>query len=126
MSELPALILVSTDGYANSFVDEAAFLQVGSDFLNVIRTDGLAEVQANLETWLSGASQAGSGDDITLGILCRTDIQCEAEASQFAEASPVTGEPEIGPAASPYELLDDGSTWTTTPTSVPGMKRRSP
>ena len=126
VSELPALILVSTDGYANSFVDEAAFLQVGSDFLNVIRTDGLAEVQANLETWLSGASQAGSGDDITLGILCRTDIQCEAEASQSAEASPVTGEPEIGPAASPYELLDDGSTWTTTPTSVPGMKRRSP
>jgi hypothetical protein len=69
----PGLILVSTDGYANSFRDEAAFLQVGADLLAMIRADGLDAVHENLETWLSEASQEGSGDDITLGILCRTE-----------------------------------------------------
>ena len=69
----PALILVSTDGYANSFRDEAGFLQVGADLLALIRADGLDAVHESLETWLSEASREGSGDDVTLGILCRTD-----------------------------------------------------
>jgi hypothetical protein len=69
----PALILVSTDGYANSFRDEAGFLQVGADFLALIRADGLDAVHESLESWLSEASRNGSGDDITVGILCRTD-----------------------------------------------------
>jgi hypothetical protein len=68
----PALILVSTDGYTNSFRDEAGFLQVGADFLALIRADGLDAVHESLESWLSEASRNGSGDDITLGILCRT------------------------------------------------------
>jgi len=69
----PALILVSTDGYANSFRDEAGFLQVGADILEMIRSDGLDTVDKGLETWLTEASQDGSGDDITLAIICRTD-----------------------------------------------------
>jgi len=69
----PALILVSTDGYANSFRDEAGFLQVGADILEMIRADGLDAVHESMETWLTEASQDGSGDDITLGILCRTE-----------------------------------------------------
>jgi hypothetical protein len=69
----PALILLSTDGYANSFRDEAGFLQVGADFLALIRADGLDAVHESLESWLSEASRNGSGDDITVGILCRTD-----------------------------------------------------
>jgi len=69
----PALILVSTDGYANSFRDEAGFLQVGADLLALIRADGLDAVHESLESWLSEASRNGSGDDITMGILCRTN-----------------------------------------------------
>jgi serine/threonine protein phosphatase PrpC len=76
----PALVLLATDGYANSFVNEAAFLQVGTDILEMIRTEGLEAVQESLETWLSEASQAGSGDDITLGILCRADIPSSSQA----------------------------------------------
>jgi hypothetical protein len=34
----PALILLATDGYANSFPDEAGFLKVGSDLLGMIRS----------------------------------------------------------------------------------------
>lgn len=69
----PALVLLATDGYANSFRDEAGFRQVGSDLLTMLRTDGVESVYAGLDLWLSEASQAGSGDDITLGILCRLD-----------------------------------------------------
>jgi len=36
---LPALIIITTDGYANSFVDDAGFLKVGSDLLTMLRTD---------------------------------------------------------------------------------------
>ncbi len=66
----PALILVSTDGYANSFADDAGFLQVGSDLLNILRAQGLDEVTANLDGWPAEASEQGSGD-VTLGLLYR-------------------------------------------------------
>ncbi len=73
----PALILVSTDGYANSFRDDAGFRQVGSDLLTLIRTEGLEAVEANLEGWLREASEQGSGDDVTLGLLYRGASQGE-------------------------------------------------
>ncbi len=69
----PALILLSTDGYPNSFRDEAGFFKVGSDILNMIRENGLASVKDNLAGWLSDSMRAGSGDDVTLGILCSLD-----------------------------------------------------
>lgn len=69
----PALILLSTDGYPNSFRDESGFLQVGSDLLQMIRDNGLERVEQNLAGWLSDSTRAGSGDDVTLGILCSLD-----------------------------------------------------
>ena len=69
-NEYPALVLLATDGYPNSFRDEAGFLKVGPDILKTIRADGLGHVKDNLETWLSDSTHAGSGDDVTLGILC--------------------------------------------------------
>lgn len=68
----PALLLVSTDGYANSFQSDMDFLQVGSDLLEILRSKGLDHVKANLDTWLTAASQAGSGDDVTLAVIHRT------------------------------------------------------
>ena len=70
----PALILLSTDGYANSFVNEEAFVKVGSDILDILRTDGLEIVEQSLSDWLKDASQAGSGDDITMGIVFPVSI----------------------------------------------------
>lgn len=66
---LPALIVVSSDGYSNSFCDEKAFDQVGTDLLTMIRNEGLKAVEANLPTWLREASAEGSGDDVTVGLL---------------------------------------------------------
>ena len=52
-STLPPLVLLSTDGYANSFRTDADFLQVGRDLLAMIRADGLDPVLGELEGWLS-------------------------------------------------------------------------
>ncbi len=69
----PALIMLATDGYANSFQTETAFLKAGPDFLKLIRQDGASAVQENLAEWLSETSHVGSGDDITLAIVCRSE-----------------------------------------------------
>lgn len=69
----PALILVSTDGYANSFRSDEDFLLIGSDFLKIARTGGLQKVSAQLPGILHEASEKGSGDDVTFGIMCRLD-----------------------------------------------------
>lgn len=71
---LPALILISSDGYANSFVNDDEFLKVGVDILDILKTDGVAPVERNLPDWLNDATKAGSGDDITLAIVYRTDV----------------------------------------------------
>lgn len=75
----PALLLLTTDGYANSFKDEAGFLKVGTDILKMIKVEGPKYVEENLENWLDEASKRGSGDDITLGILYRQEIMERVE-----------------------------------------------
>jgi serine/threonine protein phosphatase PrpC len=78
----PALILLSTDGYINSFTDAGEFLKVGPDFLKLINSAGLDAVAEKLEGWLTEASQKGSGDDITLGIISRSPIKEDLEQAQ--------------------------------------------
>lgn len=67
----PELILVSSDGYANSFADDEAFEKIGSDLIHMLRERGLGWVQDQLDEWLTTASREGSGDDISLGLLWR-------------------------------------------------------
>jgi hypothetical protein len=70
----PALILLSTDGYANSFRTDAGFVKVGADLLETVRSEGLETVDGCLASWLHEASAFGSGDDVTVGIVCRADV----------------------------------------------------
>jgi len=69
--ESPCLVLLSTDGYSNSFRADSGFLKVGKDLLEMIEEDGPESVEHNLEGWLEEASSLGSGDDATLGVLFR-------------------------------------------------------
>jgi len=69
----PSVILVSTDGYANSFRSEDGFLKVGEDYLRMLRSEGVDLVASTLEKILAEASCSGSGDDITLGIIKRAE-----------------------------------------------------
>ncbi len=82
----PALVLLATDGYANSFRDEVAFLQVGPDLLDLLRSEGLEAVQTSLPTWLTETSEAGSGDDITVGLLWCLDTLPTAERQEAFQA----------------------------------------
>jgi serine/threonine protein phosphatase PrpC len=70
----PAMIMLSTDGYSNSYQDDSGFLKVGTDILSAIRSDGWETVKASLPDWLSQTSKRGSGDDITVGLIVRRDI----------------------------------------------------
>ncbi len=65
----PSLILLSTDGYANSYKTDEDFLKVGSDIQKMIANNGLGYVRDNMESWLKQVSESGSGDDVTLGLL---------------------------------------------------------
>jgi serine/threonine protein phosphatase PrpC len=68
----PSLILLASDGYANSFREDDGFLRVGRDILDIARHDGIDEVQSSLEGWLDETTREGSGDDITVGLIFRT------------------------------------------------------
>jgi len=62
------LLILATDGYANSFEDRSGLIRAAEDILAAIRVDGLAAVGRLLPAWLRSTSSAGSGDDITVGL----------------------------------------------------------
>jgi hypothetical protein len=66
---IPSLVLLSTDGYANSFRSDEDFLKIGQDYLEIIRQQGIASLAEELPAILTEATQQGSGDDITLAIM---------------------------------------------------------
>jgi serine/threonine protein phosphatase PrpC len=65
----PRLIMLSTDGYSNSFATEEGFLKIGTDIASMISDGKWEDVSKNMRKWLEDASREGSGDDITLGII---------------------------------------------------------
>ncbi|MFC1743301.1 PP2C family serine/threonine-protein phosphatase [Candidatus Riflebacteria bacterium] len=67
------LVLLCSDGYANSFKSEQDFLQIGTDYYSTLKDEGVAELSANLEQWLAETSREGSGDDISLGLIFAED-----------------------------------------------------
>jgi hypothetical protein len=69
----PALVVLSTDGYPNSFASDDDFTRAGADLLAALRQDGLESVSAVLPDWLADATAQGSGDDVTVGFLYRAD-----------------------------------------------------
>ena len=71
-TSLPALLMLSTDGYSNAFRTDPDFLKVGSDLLQMIRAGGLDHVADRLPSFLREASDQGSGDDISVALLHAT------------------------------------------------------
>jgi serine/threonine protein phosphatase PrpC len=70
-----SLIMLSTDGYANSYTNDKDFRSVAGDLLNYFREGGDDLVNEHLETWLKHASRHGSGDDITAALISRVEDQ---------------------------------------------------
>lgn len=101
-ADLPALILLTTDGYYNSFSTIAGFHQVGSDLLQMLREeDGFGTVNRNVKGWLEEATAAGSGDDCTLAIICRMDALKASHSSGDTASNTVAQ--DASPAAAPMQ-----------------------
>ncbi len=81
---LPSLVLLSTDGYANSFRSDEDFLKIGEDYLEIIRQQGIASLAEELPTILTEATRQGSGDDITLAIL-QEDLGSAKDETQIPQ-----------------------------------------
>jgi Protein phosphatase 2C len=64
-----SLVFMSTDGVANSFVDDDAFLQFVEGIAEMARDDRRRILQRKLEGWLARCSSF-SGDDVTAVIRC--------------------------------------------------------
>jgi hypothetical protein len=65
----PAMVLLATDGYSNSFKDDEAFFNMCRYLRDGIRTGGKEAVRERLPGMLREATEKGSGDDITVGII---------------------------------------------------------
>ncbi len=70
----PAFILLTTDGYPNAFISDAAFQSVASDIISIIKTEGWEMVRSHMPIWLEDASRNGSGDDATVAIAFRSEL----------------------------------------------------
>lgn len=73
VSKPPVLVMLATDGYVNSFAEDAAFKQVAIDFCDAIHHDGPTHVASQLIGWLKETSRAGSGDDISVVVATLKD-----------------------------------------------------
>ena len=123
--DLPALILLTTDGYYNSFATTAGFHQVGGDLLHMLRQeDGFGTVNRSVKGWLEEATAAGSGDDCTLAIICRMDALTAALSSGHAttsnadasDASPAApSQTPSSPSAAPHSSGTPDPSAATTP-----------
>ncbi|NCC02138.1 MAG: protein phosphatase 2C domain-containing protein [Clostridia bacterium] len=64
--ELPTLYMLSTDGLANSYLNDDEFQKTCRDYYALIQEHGTSEIEQHLQEWLSETSANGCGDDITV------------------------------------------------------------
>lgn len=73
LNKILQMIILSTDGYSNSFSSEQGFLKVGTDLIQMITEDGFEAIDENLKEWIEETSNHGSGDDTSVSILTREE-----------------------------------------------------
>jgi hypothetical protein len=64
-AQQPSLVLVSTDGYGNSFAADDWAHSVLADLARLVDRDGWAAVEAALPEWVAESARVG-GDDVTV------------------------------------------------------------
>ena len=69
------LIIVSTDGFSNSFVTQSEYNYACREYYRNIKENGLEAVNQALSTWLDETSQFGSGDDITVVLIYEDNFE---------------------------------------------------
>jgi len=71
---VPVMVLMVSDGFSNSFPDEEELLKSGIEYLQSIRLEGMDAINENLDATLKHISRLVSGDDISLGLLKRSEL----------------------------------------------------
>lgn len=64
----PFLIMMSTDGLSNSYINDKEFEKCCKDYFNIIREEGFDTVKKELKAWLRDTSDHGCGDDVTVAL----------------------------------------------------------
>lgn len=72
IGQLPDLILLSTDGYSNSFPNDNEFQKTALDYNNLYKDEGLDFIRKNITGWLTDTTVHGSGDDLTTILVFKT------------------------------------------------------
>lgn len=70
---LPCVFLLSSDGFANSFVNDEEFEKTCVQYFETLNEYGADAVRENLNAWLSETSRLGCGDDTTVLMAYFTD-----------------------------------------------------
>jgi serine/threonine protein phosphatase PrpC len=84
---LPYMLMLSTDGFANSYKNADEFQKTCVDYFAMIKQYGADAVATNLKGWLSETSAMGCGDDITVLIAyCSNDDEKEINVSANGRA----------------------------------------
>ena len=81
--DAPAVVILSSDGCANSFEGDE-FLTWVEQFALKVRDYGLKPVSEQLDQWLEQITRGGSGDDVTFGILAREELQSRGDNQEDA------------------------------------------
>jgi len=71
--DLPALIFAATDGYADSYESDHELMEIGRNYLGIVRNEGFDKVEHRLKNFLDQASWSGTGDDTTIGLISRLE-----------------------------------------------------
>jgi len=67
IAQVPSFaIILTTDGFANSYMNDNAYSDALIGYFNAIKENGADAVERNLEQWLEETSGDGCGDDITM------------------------------------------------------------
>lgn len=61
----PCMYVLSSDGFANSYISQNEYYKSLQDYLKLIHDNGSHTVMKNLSFWLNETSEEGCGDDIT-------------------------------------------------------------
>ncbi len=81
----PVLVLLSTDGFGNSYADRAAFHSFCTGVLERVAERGVASVEADLPSWIAESARV-AGDDVTVVALLDT-ASAPASAKAAARAA---------------------------------------
>jgi hypothetical protein len=95
------LVLLASDGYANSFADEHWWQAVIDDVAGFVTRSSARALDAQLPSWLADSAVMG-GDDVTAAVLTREPMAAERAATPrpAAGAAPEPPPPEAVPSRS--------------------------